>query len=97
MLIRLGLTSTSDGRVALLLVPRFFIRRDVLETVKFVQQQILDPFRAVALERAGPEVARDVRQLLGERDDLQLEHDPLNQMRVVDHNQHQIHQILRRL
>mmetsp|Transcript_53698 Transcript_53698/g.159013 ORF Transcript_53698/g.159013 Transcript_53698/m.159013 type:complete len:212 (+) Transcript_53698:1467-2102(+) len=78
------------------------VRHDVLELVELVQQQVLDPLGPLRLERLGPQVAREVGELLGEREDHELEHelereegivladaDELQQRaRLVEHQRH---------
>ena len=46
---------------------RLLVGREVLQAVELVQQQVLDPLRALALQRLGPEIPREAGQLLGER------------------------------
>mmetsp|Transcript_10822 Transcript_10822/g.34801 ORF Transcript_10822/g.34801 Transcript_10822/m.34801 type:complete len:209 (-) Transcript_10822:1929-2555(-) len=57
-----------------------------------MQQQVLDALGALALERVGPEVAGQRGELLGEGQDLQLEHELEREEGVVLDVAHQLEQ-----
>ena len=59
------------------------VREEVLAGVELVEQEVLDAPRAGVLQGLGPEVARDVGQLAGERQHREVEEQPHGQPRVV--------------
>ena len=65
------LTKGSGGQMAHLgVLEGFFLWENVFEFVELVQQEVLNSLCPRALNGTGPEISRQGRQLLGQRDDL---------------------------
>mmetsp|Transcript_39120 Transcript_39120/g.91113 ORF Transcript_39120/g.91113 Transcript_39120/m.91113 type:complete len:538 (+) Transcript_39120:844-2457(+) len=65
---------------------------DVLEGMKFVEQEEFVPFGPVgSLDRAGPSVAGDVGELFGQRQHLQFVHEFVDQLGVPQGVQGELH------
>ena len=61
--------------------------------VELMEEEILDSLRTLALERLGPQVAREVGELLGEGQHHDLEHELEREKGVVLAAAHQLQQL----
>lgn len=64
--------------------------REILERVKFVEQQVFVAFGPLRLQGARPQVAAQFGELLGQGENHQLEHEVERQPRIVLARFHQL-------